>query len=102
MVETVIVPLIVILTVLFAVLTTVIFMVLLERKVQAWVQVRYGPMRVGYHGLLQTVADVLKLFLKEDITPARADRWLFTIAPLMALVPALIALAGPALFRRPS
>jgi len=93
MVETVIVPLIMIITVIVAVLTTVMYMVLLERKVQAWVQVRFGPMRVGYHGLLQPIADVLKLFLKEDITPARADRWIFSLAPILALVPALIAFA---------
>jgi NADH-quinone oxidoreductase subunit H len=93
MVQTVIVPLIMIVTVIVAVLTTVMYMVLLERKVQAWVQVRLGPMRVGHHGLLQPIADVLKLFLKEDITPARADRWVFTLAPILVLVPALIAFA---------
>jgi NADH-quinone oxidoreductase subunit H len=93
MVETVIVPLIMIVIVIVAVLTAVIYMVLLERKVQAWVQVRYGPMRVGYRGLLQTIADTLKLFLKEDITPARADKWVFTVAPIMVLVPSLIAFA---------
>jgi NADH-quinone oxidoreductase subunit H len=48
---------------------------------------------VGHHGLLQPIADVLKLFLKEDITPARADRWVFTLAPILVLVPALIAFA---------
>ena len=93
MVETVIVPLIMIVTVLAAVLVTVMYIVLLERKVQAWVQVRLGPMRVGPHGVLQPIADVLKLFLKEDITPARADRWVFTLAPILVLVPALIAFA---------
>jgi NADH-quinone oxidoreductase subunit H len=93
MVETVIVPLIMIVIVIVAVLTAVIYMVLLERKVQAWVQVRYGPMRVGYRGLLQTIADTLKLFLKEDITPAKADKWVFTVAPILVLVPSLIAFA---------
>jgi NADH-quinone oxidoreductase subunit H len=93
MVETVIVPLIMIVTVLAAVLVTVMYIVLLERKVQAWVQVRLGPMRVGPHGLLQPLADVLKLFLKEDITPARADKGVFTAAPIIVLVPALIAFA---------
>jgi NADH-quinone oxidoreductase subunit H len=93
MVETVIVPLIMIVTVLAAVLVTVMYIVLLERKVQAWVQVRLGPMRVGPHGILQPLADVLKLFVKEDITPARADTWVFTAAPIIVLVPALIAFA---------
>ena len=67
--------------------------VLLERKVQAWVQVRLGPMRVGYHGVLQPIADVLKLFIKEDITPVRADKWIYTLAPIIVLVPAIIVLA---------
>ncbi len=93
MVETLIVPLIKIVIVIVAVLVTVMYIVLLERKVQAWVQVRLGPMRVGYHGILQPLADVLKLFVKEDITPARADPWVYTAAPLIALVPALIAFA---------
>ncbi|MCU0249955.1 MAG: NADH-quinone oxidoreductase subunit H, partial [Vicinamibacterales bacterium] len=93
MVETVIVPLIMVVTVLAAVLVTVMYIVLLERKVQAWVQVRLGPMRVGPHGILQPLADVLKLFAKEDITPARADKWVFTAAPIIVLVPALIAFA---------
>jgi NADH-quinone oxidoreductase subunit H len=93
MVETILVPLIKIVIVIVAVLVTVMYIVLLERKVQAWVQVRLGPMRVGPHGTLQPLADVLKLFIKEDITPARADRGIFTAAPLIALVPALIAFA---------
>ena len=93
MVATIIVPLIKIVMVIAAVLVTVMYVVLLERKVQAWVQVRLGPMRVGPHGILQPLADVLKLLIKEDITPARADRWVFTAAPLIALVPALIAFA---------
>jgi NADH-quinone oxidoreductase subunit H len=50
-------------------------------------------MRVGYHGILQPIADVLKLFIKEDITPARADRWIFSLAPMLVLVPSLIAFA---------
>ncbi len=93
MVETILVPLIKIVIVIVAVLVTVMYIVLLERKVQAWVQVRLGPMRVGPHGILQPLADVLKLFIKEDITPARADKGIFTAAPLIALVPALIAFA---------
>jgi NADH-quinone oxidoreductase subunit H len=86
-------PLVQILVVLNAVLIAVTYMVLLERKVIAWAQSRLGPMRVGPHGVLQPIADAIKLLLKEDITPARADKWLFTIAPIMSLVPALIAFA---------
>ncbi|MEI6667411.1 MAG: NADH-quinone oxidoreductase subunit NuoH [Acidobacteriota bacterium] len=93
MIESVVFPLIKIVTVMAAVLATVMYIVLLERKVQAWVQVRLGPMRVGPHGILQPLADVLKLFVKEDITPVMADKWVFTAAPLIVLVPALIAFA---------
>ena len=93
MIEAVVFPLIKIVIVLAAVLATVMYIVLLERKVQAWVQVRLGPMRVGHHGVLQPLADVLKLFVKEDITPVMADKWVFTAAPIMVLVPALIAFA---------
>ena len=93
MVEAIIFPLVKIVIVLVAVLVTVMYIVLLERKVQAWVQVRLGPMRVGPHGILQPLADVLKLFVKEDITPVKADKWVFTAAPIIVLVPALIAFA---------
>src|SRR4029453_218200 len=93
MIETYVVPLVKILIVLNAVLVSVTFMTLLERKVIAWVQVRLGPMRGGPHGALQPIADAIKLLLKEDITPARADRGIFTLAPIVAMVPALIAFA---------
>jgi NADH-quinone oxidoreductase subunit H len=93
MIDLLVVPLIKIVVVLTGVLITVMYLVLLERKVQAWVQVRLGPMRVGPHGVLQPVADVLKLFIKEDLTPARADKFVFTLAPIIVLVPAIIAFA---------
>ncbi len=93
MVETWVVPLLKIVVLLNAVLVSVTFMTLLERKVIAWVQVRLGPMRVGPHGILQPIADALKLLIKEDITPVRADRWVFTLAPIVSMVPALMAFA---------
>ena len=93
MIDLIVIPLLQIVFVLTGVLIVVMYLVLLERKIQAWVQVRFGPMRVGPHGILQPVADVLKLFVKEDITPVKADKWIYTAAPIIVLVPALIAFA---------
>ena len=93
MVDTVFIPLLKIVIVLNATLVAVTYMVLLERKVIAWAQSRLGPMRVGPYGILQPVADAIKLMLKEDITPVKADRWVFTAAPIISMVPALIVYA---------
>jgi NADH-quinone oxidoreductase subunit H len=93
MVDSFVIPLLKIVIVLNATLVAVTYMVLLERKVIAWAQSRLGPMRVGPYGVLQPVADVVKLMIKEDITPVRADRWVFTFAPIIAVVPAFIVYA---------
>jgi NADH-quinone oxidoreductase subunit H len=71
----------------------VAYLTLWERKVIGWIQVRLGPNRVGPKGLLQPFADVLKLLLKEIIGPTGASRFLFILAPVMAIMPALAAWA---------
>jgi NADH-quinone oxidoreductase subunit H len=75
------------------VMLTVMVLTLAERKVLGWMQDRMGPMEVGPYGVLQPIADGLKLFFKEDIIPAGANRFLFTLAPILALVPAMIGFA---------
>ncbi len=62
----------------------------LERKIAGHIQQRPGPMRVGWHGLLQPVADAIKLLTKEDHIPSDADRFLFKMAPVVALVPPFV------------
>jgi NADH-quinone oxidoreductase subunit H len=82
-----------VLVVLVITLTAVAYTVLLERKVLGRIQNRWGPSRVGPFGLLQPLADGIKLFLKEDLMPIAAERPLFIIAPIIALTCALISIA---------
>jgi NADH-quinone oxidoreductase subunit H len=81
----------------FIVLNVVIGMVtyvtLLERKFAARMQSRIGPYYVGPHGLLQPIADALKLMLKEDVVPLRADRWVYNLAPIVFLLPCVLIFA---------
>jgi NADH-quinone oxidoreductase subunit H len=64
-----------------------------ERKIIGWMQVRIGPNRVGYYGLLQPIADAVKLLMKEIIIPSGASRGLFVLGPILAIAPALAAWA---------
>ena len=79
--------------VLAFILGVVTYTIYFERKVIGWMQWRIGPNRVGPLGLLQSIADVLKLLIKEDIIPGKADRNIFLIAPLIAFFPSFMVLA---------
>ena len=74
---------------------------LLERRVMAFIQMRPGPNRVGPFGLLQPLADGLKFMLKEQVVPTNANRFLYYLAPIVSLIPALLSFSvipfGPAL-----
>jgi NADH-quinone oxidoreductase subunit H len=74
--------------ILFLVLNLAAVLTMAERKVAAYIQLRYGPNRVGPRGLLQPAADVFKLFTKENVSPARSDVWVFLAAPIAMFIPA--------------
>src|SRR5256885_9464701 len=82
---------------LFAFLGLVL--ILMERKVSAYMQVRLGPNRVGPGGMFQTVADTLKLIVKEGMTPNNADRFLFNLAPFIVMIISMVILA-PLMFAK--
>jgi NADH-quinone oxidoreductase subunit H len=73
------------------IMVVVLFLIYALRKIMGWIQARIGPNRTGYEGLAQTAADALKLLVKEDIIPHFADKWPFTIAPIIVFVPAYMA-----------
>lgn len=79
--------------VMVTVLLTVAVLTLAERKVLSWMQDRMGPMEVGPYGILQPIADGIKLFFKEDIIPSGANWVLFSLAPIISLIPAFIGFA---------
>lgn len=76
---------------LFAILGLVL--VIMERKVSAWIQIRLGPNRVGPKGMLQSLADTLKLLVKEAMTPSGSDKFLFNLAPYIAMMVAMLLMA---------
>ena len=69
------------------------YLILLERKLSAWMQDRIGPNRVGPWGLLQPVADMLKLLLKEDVIPGHVNTFLFLLAPGISVFTTMLAFA---------
>jgi NADH-quinone oxidoreductase subunit H len=79
-----------IVAILFTMLTVVSYMIFAERKIAGHMQARIGPNRVGPLGLLQPAVDVLKLFFKEEFTPEGANKVIFHIAPMLAVIPALV------------
>jgi NADH-quinone oxidoreductase subunit H len=84
-------PAVVKVVVVFALLlVNTLLLVWFERKVVAWMQNRYGPRRAGPYGVLQTLADGLKLFFKEQVTPRKVELGVYLIAPVLAMVPALL------------
>src|SRR5258705_10106281 len=82
---------------LFSVLGLVL--ILMERRVSAWMQVRLGPNRVGPGGMFQTVADTLKLIVKEGMTPNNVDKFLFNLAPFIVMIISMVILA-PLMFAK--
>ncbi len=88
-----VVPMLRTIAVIAVLMTLMPYMTWFERRVLAAMQVRHGPNRVGWQGLLQPLADGLKLLFKEDLTPSNSDRWLYRIAPAIALFAALASFA---------
>src|ERR1700744_1764693 len=85
--------LVIIIAVMGGVLTLVAYLVLLERKLSAWMQDRIGPNRVGPWGLLQPLADMGKLLLKEDVIPDHVNKVLFLLAPGISVFTTMLAFA---------
>ena len=88
-----IIKLLYIVAILLPVILSVAYLTFAERKIISYMQARIGPNRVGPRGWLQPIADVIKLLFKEIIVPSSSDRFLFVLAPMLALAPALVAWA---------
>ncbi|MBU0985070.1 MAG: NADH-quinone oxidoreductase subunit NuoH [candidate division Zixibacteria bacterium] len=93
MLEVIIISSIKVLTVVIVVLTCCAYSTLLERKLVAYMQHRLGPIYAGPWGLLQPIADAIKLMFKEDLVPDRVERTLYTLAPILSFVPSLLVFA---------
>lgn len=93
MLEQAIIAIVKVAVVLLVILTACAYLVWVERKLAARMQVRLGPTRTGPFGLLQPLADAIKLFAKEDIVVEQANKWLYLLAPLIAFIPAFITFA---------
>ncbi len=87
------IPLAKTIVILGVLLFIVAYLTLAERKIMAYMQVRIGPNRVGPRGLFQPIADVLKLFVKEDLMPAQAEKFVFVLAPILIFVPSFLVWA---------
>ncbi len=85
-----VVPLVKIVVILLVVILMAAYLSFFERKILAYMQIRIGPNRVGPRGWLQPIADALKLFVKEDIFPSRAEKLVYLLSPVMITVPALV------------
>ena len=77
----------------FVLMTTLAYLQWIERKVIAHIQLRVGPYRVGPHGLLQPLADVIKLITKEDMMPSHVNKFIYLLAPFLAVTLALISIS---------
>ena len=92
-IQTVVWTLIKIMALVVPLMLGVAYLTYAERKIIGWMQVRIGPNRVGFHGLLQPIADAVKLLMKEIIIPSGANKGLFILGPILAIAPALAAWA---------
>lgn len=88
-----VIPLVKIVVILLALILAAAYLTFFERKILAYIQIRLGPNRVGPRGWLQAIADALKLLVKEDLTPARSEKFVFLLAPVLIIVPALLVFA---------
>ncbi len=88
-----VIPLVKIVVILLVLILGAAYLTFFERKILAYIQIRLGPNRVGPKGWLQAIADALKLFVKEDLTPARSEKFVFLLAPVLIIVPALLVFA---------